>query len=296
MNQNNIFPFNFHGDKQYIVEHKGEPYVVMRYIVEGMGLAWTAQHRRLVARFPTCVIEMIMQLPEDNQRRQISCLALRKLPGWLMSINPNKVKPEIRDKVVQYQQECDDALYAYWTKGVAINPRLKLRERLDVFERLHTVADRICRERRPSVKQLLLAEFNELASLLGIEPPELAGGQNATPGIGDARLDGDAMYEFWDLFDMLENPQRPKLNHSRDITLIAIEPFSFRELCERQKLTFPDINKLREELHERSRYPFLGFQALTSVISGEPIQCWVFSKTGISDKNEQLQPTSPEDN
>ncbi|EDY2189047.1 hypothetical protein GTE45_005713, partial [Salmonella enterica subsp. enterica] len=43
--------------------------------------------------------------------------------GWLQTISPNKVKPEIRDKVIQYQDECDDVLYDYWTKGVVVNPR-----------------------------------------------------------------------------------------------------------------------------------------------------------------------------
>ncbi|CRL43698.1 hypothetical protein SGGMMB4_00198 [Sodalis glossinidius str. 'morsitans'] len=51
------------------------------------------------------------------------CLPLRKLAGWLQTINPNKVKSEIRDKVVQYQNECDDVLYEYWTKGQVTNPR-----------------------------------------------------------------------------------------------------------------------------------------------------------------------------
>ncbi|MEI9742738.1 phage antirepressor N-terminal domain-containing protein [Enterobacter ludwigii] len=275
MRKGSIFPFNFHGDKLYIVEHKGEPYVVMRYIVEGMGLAWTAQHRRLVARFPTCVIEMITQLPGDNQRRSVTCLSLRKLPGWLMTLNANKVRAEIRDKVVRYQQECDDALYDYWTKGIAINPHLKLKERLTAFGQLHTLADLVCRERRPSVKQLLQAELNEMADLLGIEPPELDGRHNA-PGIGDARLDGDAMYELWDLFDMLENDLEPQINHSPDADLIAIEPFSFRELCESRKITFPDINQLRNELPDRTRYPFEGFSTITSKITGEPTQCWIF--------------------
>lgn len=276
MRKGNIFPFIFHGDKLYIVEHKGEPYVVMRHVVEGMGLAWAAQHRRLMARFSTCVIEMDTQIPGDDQRRSVSCLSLRKLPGWLMTINANKVRPAIRDKVLQYQQECDDALYDYWTKGVAINPRLKLKDRLDVFERLHSLADRICRERRPAVRELLQLELTELANLLDVEPPELVSGQSITPGIGDARLDGEAMYELWDLFDMLENDQVPRINHSPDAYRIAIEPFTFRDLCESREIAFPDINQLRKELPDRTRYPFEGFSTITSQITGKPTQCWIF--------------------
>ncbi|ASJ24296.1 P22_AR_N domain containing protein [Laribacter hongkongensis] len=33
------------------------------------------------------------------------CLPLRKLPAWLYSINHNKVKPELQDKIVRYQNE-----------------------------------------------------------------------------------------------------------------------------------------------------------------------------------------------
>ncbi|MGL5421895.1 MAG: phage antirepressor N-terminal domain-containing protein [Serratia fonticola] len=274
MNQKTVFPFNFHGDKLYIVEHKGEPYVAMKHIVEGMGLRWGAQHIRLKERFSGGISQI--EIPLADMPQNMVCMSLRKLPGWLMSINPNKVKPEIRNKVIQYQQECDDALYDYWTKGVAINPRLNLKERIAAFSRLHTVADQLSRQRRPSLQKLLRTELEELAMLLNVDAPVPDLPQNVAPQIGDPRIDGDAMYEFWDLFEMLENPQRPKLNHSSDNGQIAIEPFSFRELCERQKLNFPDVNQLREELHDRSRYPFVGFQAVKSAITGEPIQCWVF--------------------
>ncbi|AOZ48885.1 hypothetical protein BKX93_01980 [Chromobacterium vaccinii] len=50
------------------------------------------------------------------------CMPLRKLAGWLMTIHPNKVKPEIRDRIVAYQNECDEALWQYWTTGMAIKP------------------------------------------------------------------------------------------------------------------------------------------------------------------------------
>ncbi len=59
----------------------------------------------------------------DGEIRDMVSLPLRKLAGWLQTIYPNKVKPEIKDKVIHYQDECDDVLYEYWTKGVAVNPR-----------------------------------------------------------------------------------------------------------------------------------------------------------------------------
>ena len=75
------------------------------------------------------------------------CLALRKLAGWLHTISPNKVKPEIRDKVIQYQEECDDVLYEYWTTGeVKAKPRKQVKQ----------IAGRITSEQQEAIKQLVL--------------------------------------------------------------------------------------------------------------------------------------------
>ncbi|EPN2627007.1 phage antirepressor N-terminal domain-containing protein [Salmonella enterica] len=115
----------FHGAELYVVNHNGEPYTPMKPIVEGMGMDWASQFTKMKQRFKTSIVKITMQLPGDEQRREILCLALRKLAGWLQTISPNKVKPEIRDKVIKYQEECDDVLYDYWTKGKAENPRKK---------------------------------------------------------------------------------------------------------------------------------------------------------------------------
>lgn len=106
----------FHGNNLYVVNFNGEPYVPMKPIVEGMGLAWGAQFAKLKQRFNSSVSEIEI-VAEDGKLRNMVCIALRKLSGWLHTISPNKVKPEIRDKVIKYQEECDDVLYEYWTTG-----------------------------------------------------------------------------------------------------------------------------------------------------------------------------------
>ena len=109
----------FHGNSLYIVEIDGQPYTPMKPIVEGMGMAWQTQHRKLNdSRFKSTITEMVI-VAEDGKQREMTCLPLRKLPGWLMTIHAGKVRPEIRDKIVTYQNECDDALWDYWTKGEA---------------------------------------------------------------------------------------------------------------------------------------------------------------------------------
>lgn len=43
----------------------------------------------------------------------------------MFSINPEKVRADIRDKLIQYQEECFTVLHDYWTKGKAENARKK---------------------------------------------------------------------------------------------------------------------------------------------------------------------------
>lgn len=133
----------FHGNNLYVVNYNGEPYVPMRPVVEGMGLAWGAQFAKLKQRFSSSVSEIEM-VAEDGKLRRMICIALRKLSGWLHTISPNKVKPEIRDKVIQYQEECDDVLYEYWTTGeVKVKPHKQ-------------IAKHLTSEQQEAIKQLVL--------------------------------------------------------------------------------------------------------------------------------------------
>ncbi|HGJ5864908.1 phage antirepressor N-terminal domain-containing protein (plasmid) [Arsenophonus nasoniae] len=123
----------FHGDDLYVVNHIGEAYTPMKPIVEGMGLAWQSQFEKLKQRFKSTITEIVI-VAGDGKERNMICLPLRKLAGWLQSINPNKVNPKIRNKVIRYQEECDDVLYDYWTKGIAVNPRAQKEERSIMHE------------------------------------------------------------------------------------------------------------------------------------------------------------------
>lgn len=108
----------FHGTDLFIVEHQGQPYTPMKPIVEDMGLDWKSQYVKLQdnqARWSTMVISTIVA--GDGKIREMLCIPLRKLAGWLMTIHPNRVKPEIRDTIIRYQNECDDVLWQYWTEG-----------------------------------------------------------------------------------------------------------------------------------------------------------------------------------
>lgn len=119
-----LLPVPFRNATLFVTDINGQPYTPMKPIVEGMGLDWKTQYRKLTdnQRFSSTMVEMTT-VAEDGKQRLMISMPLRKLPGWMTSIHPNKVRPEIRDNIIAYQNECDDVLWDYWSKGQAINPR-----------------------------------------------------------------------------------------------------------------------------------------------------------------------------
>ena len=114
----------FYGNNLVLVDVDSEPYVAMKPIVEGMGMDWAGQFTKLKSNPKRWGIEII-SIPSKSGDQQAICLPLRKTAAWLMTISPNKVKPEIREKIIQYQNECDDVLWKYWNAGAVINPRVQ---------------------------------------------------------------------------------------------------------------------------------------------------------------------------
>lgn len=136
----------FHGANLLIVEYNGQPYTPMKPIVDGMGLDWKSQFVKLKDRFDSTMVE-ITTVANDGKERLMICLPVRKLAAWLYSIHANKVKAELRDKVITYQNECDDVLWDYWTRGQTSNQkyldtRIKINNRQIV--ELKAIVDRRC--------------------------------------------------------------------------------------------------------------------------------------------------------
>lgn len=92
--------------------HNDAPVIAMKPIVENMGLDWRAQRQRIL-RHPVMskgVVMITTQMSGDDQSREFTCLPLSMLNGWLFGIDSNRVKPEIKDSVIAYQEKCFDVL------------------------------------------------------------------------------------------------------------------------------------------------------------------------------------------
>lgn len=118
---NEVVAVKFYDDTLITLEKDGEHYVAVRPIVENMGLDWTTQAQKL--KSPKFNCRHMPTVAQDGKIREVLCMPIKKLNGWLFSINPQKVRGDIRHIVEQYQEECFTVLHDYWNEGVAINPR-----------------------------------------------------------------------------------------------------------------------------------------------------------------------------
>lgn len=98
--------------------------VVVKDICENIGLKdYQGQQRKLKSN-PSFQSKLI-KVQTAGGMQEVFTIPLSKLNGWLFSINPNKVKPEVKQKLIDYQNECFDVLHDYFNKGYAMKPELQ---------------------------------------------------------------------------------------------------------------------------------------------------------------------------
>lgn len=111
-----IVTVNFRGDELYGFKQDDGVFVALKPIVEAMGMAWNAQFER-VNRDPVLSKGVrLIRIPFGRGGAQdATCLSLDRMNGWLFGIDSSRIKDEeVRKRVILYQEECCDVLYAHF--------------------------------------------------------------------------------------------------------------------------------------------------------------------------------------
>ena len=82
-----------------VIEKDGGAYVAMKPIVEGIGLEWSSQRTKLANNKGKFSYVDINTTGKDSKQYQMLCIPLKKLNGYLFSINPEKVREDIMNFV-----------------------------------------------------------------------------------------------------------------------------------------------------------------------------------------------------
>lgn len=154
---------DFHDQTLITLEKDNQHYVAMKPICENIGLNWEAQRQRIsrdeVLNSVAC---MIKATGTDSKIYKMLCLPLQYLNGWLFGVDTNRVKAEIKDKLITYKKECYQALFDYWNKGVAVNPR-RITISVEQQQAIRNTVAKICKDNRThyqTVYEALKKEFD----------------------------------------------------------------------------------------------------------------------------------------
>ncbi len=104
---------DFYGDPVPVAMiESGDILVPLRSLTAFLGLDYSAQNRR-VSRSEVMAdsVHPGMMRSEDGSMRAQLCLPLDMLPGWLMGLDTNRIKPELKEKLLRYQREAFKVLW-----------------------------------------------------------------------------------------------------------------------------------------------------------------------------------------
>lgn len=92
-----------------IREADGTVYVPIRPICNLLGIRWSSQYER-INRDPILSDMsrgvLVTRTPAAGGAQEMTCLPLDMMHGWLFGIQANRVKPEVREKLLTYQRDC----------------------------------------------------------------------------------------------------------------------------------------------------------------------------------------------
>lgn len=115
---------SFNGQSLAAINQNQTIYVAMKPICENIGLDWEAQRQKIQRNHVlNSVACMLKATAKDGKNYETMCLPLGFLSGWLMSVEVNRVKPEIRDMLIQYQLKCYDVLHQHFMPNQPVQPK-----------------------------------------------------------------------------------------------------------------------------------------------------------------------------
>jgi hypothetical protein len=98
-----------------IIATSDEQLVPIRPICEALGIDVERQRRKIQEDEDlNSTAALTPAVGADGKEREMLCLPIRYIFGWMFTINPKNVKPEAQEAVRIYRRKCYDALYSHF--------------------------------------------------------------------------------------------------------------------------------------------------------------------------------------
>ena len=157
----------FYDNELIVVEKDGQQFVAMKPIVEALGLDWENQRQMIKKDWVLSSTAFVTKVvAEDGKTREMICLPLEFLNGWLFKVPVSRYTGEKREIIGKYQRECYLALHAYFHDGGTINPNANAAQ-------LSGLVDQIVEHTTKAVDETLINRVAKLSVELAMKDVEL---------------------------------------------------------------------------------------------------------------------------
>jgi len=137
-----------------VIVENGTKQVPVKPICEALGIAFEPQLTRLKNDpILSSTVTLSVTVAGDGKSREMACIPLKYIFGWLFQIDSRNVKEEAREAVMRYQVECYNALFDHFARQSEF---LEARQRtidsyIDAYDEARSnfkFAERIMRSRK----------------------------------------------------------------------------------------------------------------------------------------------------
>ncbi|MGK2285083.1 phage antirepressor N-terminal domain-containing protein [Pedomonas sp. V897] len=268
-NRFEVMPFHQH---QILTVRQPEGiFVVMKPVVEALGLTWQGQHWRITQHPVISKGINTMLIPSAGGMQEMLCLHLERFHGWLVTLDPRQVKDEDRRAaILLYQEEAFRTIFEHFHGRMgkrlnlqSVSSRVSLQNQtLRLAQKLQVTRNRVERRMMHQMLEGMCAE-------LGIDTPALE-------ELGhDAPQPPDILRTFWDGIETLK-ARGVDFNHSRVSNLLALNLKEIRQHFKDAGIRVEIDAPMRKALKQSDAPRFIADKAVNSRIIGGAKSCWVF--------------------
>lgn len=97
---------------------QGEVLIPIRPICDALGVNSNGQIEKIKSDpILGATDKLSLSVAPDGRQREMVCLPLQYVFGWLFTINPGNVDERAKEAVIRYKKECYDALYNHFARA-----------------------------------------------------------------------------------------------------------------------------------------------------------------------------------
>lgn len=99
-----------------IIDNGNEKLVPIKPICQALGIDFKSQYDKIKNdEIFNSMVVLSTTVANDEKQREMVCLPIKYVFGWLFTINPGNVNSDAKEAITKYKMECYEVLYRHFT-------------------------------------------------------------------------------------------------------------------------------------------------------------------------------------